>query len=130
GRRGHPRPRLHRVDASHRGDPGWRHAPRAGADGGPGGLRLATRGDAMCSARRGPPGRRAGRWLSRGHPRRVRRWPERARGWRSSSFTSISEALTACLESCRRIAYRDYEVIVVENGSPAEPSGLLATGFG
>src|SRR2546430_12395369 len=40
------------------------------------------------------------------------------------------EALTACLESCRRIAYRDYEVIVVENGSPAEPSGLLATGFG
>ncbi len=40
------------------------------------------------------------------------------------------EALIACLESCRRIAYRDYEVIVVENGSPAEPSGLLATGFG
>src|SRR2546430_12716434 len=36
------------------------------------------------------------------------------------------EALIACLESCRRIAYRDYEVIVVENGSPAEPPRLLA----
>lgn len=37
------------------------------------------------------------------------------------------EALIACLESCRQLAYRDYEVIVVENGSPA---GLLASGLG
>ena len=39
------------------------------------------------------------------------------------------EALIACLESCRKVAYDNYEVIVVENGSPAGPSWQLATGL-
>ena len=40
------------------------------------------------------------------------------------------EALIACLDSCRKIAYGNYEVIVVENGSRAGSSWQLATGSG
>jgi GT2 family glycosyltransferase len=39
------------------------------------------------------------------------------------------EALVACLESCRKIAYGNYEVIVVENGSPAGSPWRQATGL-